>query len=83
MLSEGLNLTIAVRDESRGDIFFEKSPVQVNEGNRRGESFAMIENAMMSVLIPVSSRAVKGRGDPWTVASPLDIRNNKQLRLLC
>ena len=54
----------------------------MKKGNRGGESFAMIENAIMNVLIPVSSRGVKGRGDPWMVPFPLDIRHNdlKQIR---
>jgi len=29
-----MNLTIAIRDELRGDIFFKKSPVEMKEGNR-------------------------------------------------
>lgn len=48
----------------------------MKEGNRVRECFAMIENAIMSVLIPVSSRGMKGRGGPWSVAFPLHLRNN-------
>ncbi len=41
MLSKGENVTIAIRDESRGDIFLKKSPIQMKWSHRKREIFAM------------------------------------------